>query len=61
MFLIKPKRGIADQLIKDRAFKGGLTLNPTLGAAAALTQDLDYVVHLCTKRVLLGAPCLVRR
>jgi len=45
MFLIKPKPGMADQLIKDRQFKGGTTLNPTLGAACALTQDLDYVVH----------------
>jgi len=45
MFLIKPKPGMADQLIKDRQFKAGLPLNATLGAAAALTQDLDFVVH----------------
>jgi len=45
MFLIKPKPGMADQLIKDRRFKAGLPLNATLGAASALTQDLDYVVH----------------
>jgi len=36
---------MADQLIKDRQFKGGTVLNPTLGAAASLTQNLDYVVH----------------
>jgi len=45
VFLIKPKPGMADQLIKDRQFKGGTTLVPTLGAAASLTQDLDYIVH----------------
>lgn len=45
LFLIRPKKLMADQLIKDRLFKGGLVLNPTLGAAAALTEDLDYVVH----------------
>lgn len=45
MFLIKPKPGMADQLVKDRQLKGGTVLNPTIGRASALTQDLDYVVH----------------
>lgn len=45
LFLIKPKPGMADQLVKDRQFKQGTVLNSTLGAAASLTQDLDYVVH----------------
>ena len=45
VFLIKPKRGMADQLVKDRQFKEGTVLNPTLGRASSLTQDLDYVVH----------------
>ena len=45
LFLIRPKKAMADQLVKDRAFKQGSALNPTLGKAAFLTPDLDYVVH----------------
>jgi len=45
MFLIRPKKLMADQLVQDRLFKGGLALNPTLGSAATLTEDLDFVVH----------------
>jgi len=45
VFLIRPKKLMADQLVKDRLLKGGLVLNPTIGAAATLTEDLDYVVH----------------
>ena len=45
LFLIRPKKAMADQLIKDRLFKAGSALNPTLGKAAFLTPDLDYVVH----------------
>jgi len=38
--------GVArEAAIKDRAFKQGTALNPTLGKAAFLTPDLDYVVH----------------
>jgi len=45
LFLIRPKKAMADQLVKDRRFKMGTALNPTLGKDAFLTQDLDYVVH----------------
>ena len=45
IFLIRPKKNMADQLVKDRQLKGGVLLNPTLGSAAFLTEDLDYVVH----------------
>ena len=48
IFLIRPKKGMADQLVKDRQLKGFTTGNQ-LGSAGALTQDLeedlDYVVH----------------
>lgn len=44
IFLVRPKRGMADQLVKDRQLKGFTTGNQ-LGSAAALTEDLDYVVH----------------
>lgn len=45
VFLIKPKKAYADQLTIDRRLKGAIALNPTLGSAAELTRDLDYVVH----------------
>lgn len=45
LFLIRPKKLMADQLVKDRALKQGTALNPTLGKAAFLTPDLDYVCH----------------
>lgn len=45
LFLIRPKRKLADQLIKDRLLKQGSALNPTLGFAGFLNQGLDYEVH----------------
>lgn len=45
MFLIRPKKLMADQLVKDRQFKEGVLLNPTPGAGARLQDQLDYVVH----------------
>jgi len=45
LFLIRPKKAMADQLIKDRLFKQGSALNPTLGFASFLREDLDYIVH----------------
>jgi len=45
LYLIRPKKDMADQLVKDRQFKAGTVLNPTLGKAGVLTPDLDYVVH----------------
>jgi len=45
LFLIRPKRKLADQLVKDRLLKSGSVLNPTLGFAGFLTQGLDYEVH----------------
>jgi len=45
LFLIRPKRKLADQLIKDRLLKQGSVLNPTLGFAGFLNQGLDYEVH----------------
>jgi len=43
--LIRPKKALADQLIKDRLFKQGSVLNPTLGFASFLNNGLDYVCH----------------
>jgi len=45
LFLIRPKKKLADQLVKDRLFKSGSALNPTLGFASFLSQGLDYEVH----------------
>jgi len=45
LFLIRPKKKLADQLIKDRLFKSGSLLNPTLGFASFLNQGLDYETH----------------
>ena len=45
LFLVRPKRGMADQLVESRKLKQGLTLNPTAGFAAFLQEDLDYIVH----------------
>lgn len=45
LYLIRPKKNMADQLVKDRLLKQGTALNPTLGRASTLTPDLDYVVH----------------
>ena len=45
MFLIRPKKLMADQLVKDRLFKQGVLLNPTPGAGAVLQDQLDFVAH----------------
>jgi len=45
MFLIRPKKLMADQLVKDRQFKEGVLLNPTPGAGARLQDQLDFVAH----------------
>lgn len=45
MFLIRPKKAMADQLVKDRLFKEGVLLNPTPGAGGVLHDQLDYVAH----------------
>lgn len=45
LFLIRPKKLMADQLVKDRLLKVGTTLNPRAGFAAFLQEDLDYIVH----------------
>ena len=45
LFLIRPKKAMADQLVKDRLLKQGSALNPTLGFASFLREDLDYIVH----------------
>lgn len=43
--LIRPKKALADQLVKDRLLKQGSVLNPTLGFASFLNNGLDYVTH----------------
>jgi len=45
LFLIQPRKRLADQLIKDRLLKSGTVLAPTLGSAGFLSDKLDYVVH----------------
>jgi len=45
LFLIRPKRRMADQLVKDRLLKSGTVLDGTLGRAGFLDSQLDYVVH----------------
>jgi len=45
LFLIRPKKLMADQLVKDRLLKTGTTLNPRAGFAGFLQEDLDYIVH----------------
>jgi len=45
LFLVRPKKSMADQIVKDRLLKVGSVLNPTLGFASFLQEDLDYVVH----------------
>jgi len=44
IFLVKPKRSMADQLVKDRNLKGS-SGTAAIGSGAFLQQDLDYVVH----------------
>ena len=45
LFLIRPKRAMADQLVESRKLKQGALLNPTAGFASFLQEDLDYIVH----------------
>jgi len=45
MFLIRPKKLMADQLVQDRQLKQGVLLNPTPGAGAVLQDQLDFVAH----------------
>lgn len=45
MFLIRPKKLMADQLVADRQFKQGVLLNPTPGAGSVLQDQLDFVAH----------------
>lgn len=44
IFLAKPKKSMADQLVKDRNLKGS-SGTAALGSGGFLQQDLDYVVH----------------
>ena len=48
VFLIQPRKRLADQLIKDRLLKSGTVLVPTLGSAGFLSDQLDYIVHAGT-------------
>ena len=41
LFLIRPKKVYADQLVKDRNLKSGAIF----GGSSSLTEDLDYIVH----------------
>jgi len=54
MFLIRPKKLMADQLVNDRLFKQGVLLNPTPGAGANLQYNLDFIVH---QEGLAGGTC----
>jgi len=45
LFLIRPKRAMADQLVIDRKLKQGTLLNPNAGFSSFLQEDIDYVVH----------------
>jgi hypothetical protein len=45
VYLIRPKRKHANQLVVDRQLKNGTTLNPTNGAGGSLQQGIDYITH----------------
>ena len=45
LFLIQPRKRLADQLVKDRLLKSGTVLDGTAGRAGFLSDQLDYVVH----------------
>lgn len=45
VYLIRPKRKHANQLVVDRQLKNGTTLNPTNGAGGELQQGIDYITH----------------
>jgi len=44
IFLVKPKKAMADQLVKDRNLKGS-SGTAAIGSGGFLQQDLDFVVH----------------
>jgi len=44
IFLVRPKKGMADQLVKDRNLKGS-SGTAAIGSGGFLQQDLDFVVH----------------
>ncbi len=45
IFLIRPKRDMADQLVKDRKMKTIASGGTVPGGECFLTENLDYVVH----------------
>lgn len=45
MFLIRPKRAVADQLSVDRALRATTILSPYPGGSSFLTDDVDYTAH----------------
>jgi len=45
LFVIRPKRAMADQLTIDRKLKQGTLLNDRAGFASFLQEDIDYIVH----------------
>lgn len=48
LYLIRPKKKVADQLILDRSFKKSPTLGGPAGSMCSLTNDIDYTVHIGT-------------
>lgn len=55
LFLIRPKKGMADQLVESRQLKQGAILNTNAGFASFLQEDLDYVVHSEDGETTFGA------
>lgn len=45
IYLIRPKRAHANQIVVDRQLKNGTTLNTTNGAAGSLTEGVDFITH----------------
>lgn len=45
LYLIRPKKKIADQLILDRKMKKSAALGGPAGGECSLTNDVDYTVH----------------
>jgi len=45
LYLIRPKKKMADQLVLDRKLKGKLSTSGTAGEVCSLTRDVDYTVH----------------
>lgn len=45
LFLIRPKKAQADQLVLDRKFKAGGTVVTTPGSQSKLTPDVDFLTH----------------